>query len=871
VKMGTSRLLWRLLLLFACLFVFTFSLPTTTSDDDTQGSQLLTFNPEMIGHLMEANDASAHALKKKRDVTHAQVSKSLLVKKDDALKVSKRSATVKNKVKNVAKRSAKNEKKKADKLKKVTKRDAVETKQKKTKNSKKIIDQSQADDKKKKKKKKKRSVDAMKNKDKDKKNKRDVIPVKPQPALAVNPSLQEQTQNTELPFKMLFENFQNFENMISKRDLIPHELEGLHVESSFPQKRSEIPSDEFGEVAPYNAVWSELPEIVQKRSEISNNEVAKVEGEREGPIISAPTPFVLTKRETPSEMPINGNVFETMPGNTPLSYLAHLEETQRQQNTKRDEIARPEPEQQQGMKDEGLKKNEIMSPEEPQPSTNALKKDVVSSNMGTMKSSEDEYHEPPVKKGTILQPANNQQQQQQVDQVKQASLLGQQQKSAFLPSSSTTDILSASSESSRSMIPASSGLQSLSESNENTEGPEVTSQRSMIPLSAGLQSESSEDSPIIPDSPNLMVRQDSLTQQPTTSKKDTIERAPSSSPEAIRTLLKDTNNKDIVSVLSAMPLADLESIQKNGGMLSLEQPQSSVKTSETSKRTEIQTPEKFPTNVFPSLDDSDVVQPQAERRDEVQQGYPYNFQPYYNGIMASNYPMMTPRQPIDTAGVRKGNLEIEVSNEKSTMRDSGSLSGSNAISLPFPSLSDGSKKEVVNNVTQPEPSVPNAANLTSSLVETPLQNVTADSKPDTTVANLTDTKSDVANVTQATLTNATTEATPLINSTATNETTAGKKSEELPGTEDGLLQLTNNILTDLSGFEENVGNLKEASVSQHGDDTEFQVHLSKPNEKRNKIRQSDSKHKKENPGTSKNKLEDYLVSKFMSYVCGGEC
>jgi len=442
--MAATALAWVPFLLMLCMFVAAYSLPTTTSDDDTQGEGVVGFNPEKIGLLMDAtqNGIAAHMRKKEAMLAlhHALVPQ--LVKEKRAVKEDRfivKSRRI-NKRRNVAKRSAPRKGKKDSlKTKKMSKRSAHEKKQKQ------MLAVS-----KERKKKKKRASDATK---KRKRATTDGLFDQPrgESTIAAN-EVDGYRNRNEVPVELLFKNF-----LDAKRDVIPQppsQAPSINRFQGIFQKRSEIPHN-FQDVAPFHAVWSELPDSeLQKRSEIPNESN-------------------LEKRQTGSELPIAGNVFENISGNTPLSYLAHLEETQRQQNVKRDEIARPDqlaPGGTAGGNEEFLKKDKIMSPEEA-PTDNSdpslSKKNEL--QLQRMKSSEDEYHEPPVKKGTIIpfsRPVSSNSKELvkplQKDMIMDANGPVNAPESLG-PISSTPYGSPLGPESSRSMVPSSSVLETLSE------------------------------------------------------------------------------------------------------------------------------------------------------------------------------------------------------------------------------------------------------------------------------------------------------------------------------------------------------------------------------------------------------------------------
>lgn len=114
-----------------------------------------------------------------------------------------------------------------------------------------------------------------------------------------------------------------------------------------------------------------------------------------------------------------------------------------------------------------------------------------------------------------------------------------------------------------------------------------------------------------------------------------------------------------------------------------------------------------------------------------------------------------------------------------------------------------------------------------------------------------------------------------VTATASAPAPAKKKSEEFPSAEDSLLQMTHNLLSDITEFHDNVDDVKEATVTRKGDSLNFAENVEKlgKKKKRNEIAAAAGNNKEVSPLNvliSKSIFEDYLINRFMSYVCA-EC
>lgn len=110
-----------------------------------------------------------------------------------------------------------------------------------------------------------------------------------------------------------------------------------------------------------------------------------------------------------------------------------------------------------------------------------------------------------------------------------------------------------------------------------------------------------------------------------------------------------------------------------------------------------------------------------------------------------------------------------------------------------------------------------------------------------------------------------------------DEKKSNKVSSEFPSAEDNLLQMTHNLLSDITEFHDSVDDVKEATVTQKGEDLQFEENVEKRagERKRNEIAAggggSPASASPMNVLVSKSIFEDYLINRFISYVCGAEC
>ena len=218
--------------------------------------------------------------------------------------------------------------------------------------------------------------------------------------------------------------------------------------------------------------------------------------------------------------------------------------------------------------------------------------------------------------------------------------------------------------------------------------------------------------------------------------------------------------------------------------------------------------------------------------------------PFRNGITMKrsvnelDIPAMK-KSSIESAK-KKSSIEIEAFDSKSTIRPLTKLSVENttAVSKNTSDNSTAISKHFSENSTAVDKTMLGNANITSN---------------NTMEAHKNQTKQELTEV--------------------SNKTSDSQKTNDFPAVEDGLLQMTHNLLSDVTGFRENVADMKEATLSKHGRGLLYQIEVQKRPEqaKRNEVTGNTQSVNPLSVMVSKTRFEDYLINRFITYVCGKEC